>query len=50
MSADANYDEWRQQVPIMHPPRDETWGARTFGRYDPAGNHLFVIGPIASGS
>jgi hypothetical protein len=45
-SADAYYDEWRDRVEIWRPPRNEEWGARTFGVTDPAGNHLFVIGPI----
>ena len=44
-SADAYYDEWRDRVQIDRPPRDETWGARTFGVTDPFGNTLFVIGP-----
>lgn len=49
-STDAYYDEWRDRVEIRRPPRNEEWGARTFGVIDPAGNGLFVIGPIpASG-
>ncbi len=48
-SADAYYEEWRDRVEIKGPPRDEEWGARTFGVRDPAGNTVFVIGP-ASGS
>jgi ketosteroid isomerase-like protein len=44
-SADDYYDEWRRAVTIEHPPRDETWGARTFSVIDPFGNTLFVIGP-----
>lgn len=46
-SADALYREWREQVEIARPPRNETWGARTFGFQDPAGNSIFVIGPVA---
>lgn len=44
--ADAYYAEWRDRVEIGHPPRDETWEARTFGFQDPSGNTIFVIGPI----
>lgn len=44
-SADAYYDEWRQKVEIGRPPRNEQWGARTFGLQDPFGNTIFVIGP-----
>lgn len=43
--ADAYYDEWRQTVSAITEPRDEPWGARTFGVTDPAGNTIFVIGP-----
>lgn len=49
-SADAYYEEWRQKVEIRHPPRDETWEARTFGVTDPSGNTIFVIGPIPTGT
>jgi len=45
-SADAYYEEWRHKVEIERPPRDEEWGARTFGVRDPSGNTIFVIGPI----
>ena len=48
-SADAYYEEWRDSVEIKSPPRNEPWGARTFGCYDPFGNLLFVIGPIVEG-
>jgi tellurite methyltransferase len=44
--ADACYEEWRHKVPIQSPPRDEAWGARTFGLSDPSGNTIFVIGPL----
>jgi catechol 2,3-dioxygenase-like lactoylglutathione lyase family enzyme len=45
-SADAYCDEWKKRsVDLKHPPRDEEWGARTFGIADPFGNTLFVIGP-----
>lgn len=43
--ADAYYREWRDRVDIRRPPRDEVWGARTFGFRDPSGNTIFVIGP-----
>ena len=44
--ADAYYREWREKVDIKTPPRDEYWGARTFGVQDPADNTIFVIGPL----
>ncbi|HVG86690.1 MAG TPA: glyoxalase superfamily protein [Vicinamibacterales bacterium] len=44
--ADAYYREWREKVPISTPPRNEAWGARTFGLSDPSGNTIFVIGPL----
>jgi catechol 2,3-dioxygenase-like lactoylglutathione lyase family enzyme len=44
--ADAYYREWRDKVDIRNPPRDEDWGARTFGFQDPADNTIFVIGPL----
>ena len=44
--ADAYYREWREKVEIRNPPRDEYWGARTFGFQDPADNTVFVIGPL----
>jgi uncharacterized glyoxalase superfamily protein PhnB len=44
-SADDYYHEWRERVPIRHPPRDEPWGGRTFDVIDPFGNTIFVIGP-----
>ena len=45
-SADAYYEEWRTSVRIESPPRNEPWGGRTFGCYDPFWNLLFVIGPV----
>jgi catechol 2,3-dioxygenase-like lactoylglutathione lyase family enzyme len=45
-SADRYYDEWRLRVPIERPPKNEDWGARTFGLQDPFGNTIFVIGPV----
>jgi catechol 2,3-dioxygenase-like lactoylglutathione lyase family enzyme len=48
--ADAYFTEWRDRVPIQAPPRDEPWGARTFSVHDPAGNTIFVIGPLAGAS
>ena len=43
--ADRYYREWREKVAIENPPRDEDWGARTFGVRDPSGTTIFVIGP-----
>lgn len=45
-SADRYYDEWRARVAINRPPRNEEWGARTFGVTDPFGNTIFVMGPL----
>ncbi len=45
--ADAYYREWSARVPVLRPPRDEDWGARTFDLLDPFGNTIFVIGPLA---
>jgi len=45
-SADRYYEEWAPRVPVLRPPRDEAWGARTFDLLDPFGNTLFVIGPV----
>jgi catechol 2,3-dioxygenase-like lactoylglutathione lyase family enzyme len=44
--ADAYYVEWRRKLEIKPPPRNEYWGARTFGLSDPSGNTIFVIGPV----
>jgi catechol 2,3-dioxygenase-like lactoylglutathione lyase family enzyme len=44
-NADAYYDEWRERVQIRRPPKNESWGARTFDVIDPFGNTIFVIGP-----
>jgi uncharacterized glyoxalase superfamily protein PhnB len=44
-SADRYYEEWSSRTEIKRPPRNEEWGARTFGVNDPFGNTLFVIGP-----
>lgn len=47
-SADAYYDEWvGRGVVIEELPKDEEWGARTFGVTDPFGNTIFVIGPAS---
>ena len=46
--ADAYYREWSAKVPVLRPPRDEDWGARTFDLLDPSGNTIFVMGPIAA--
>lgn len=43
--ADALHAEWSACVEISQAPRDEPWGARTFGVTDPFGNTLFVMGP-----
>jgi catechol 2,3-dioxygenase-like lactoylglutathione lyase family enzyme len=44
--ADAYYDAWRAAFETPRPPRDEAWGGRTFGVTDPAGNLLYVVGPV----
>jgi uncharacterized glyoxalase superfamily protein PhnB len=43
--ADGYYDEWRQRVAVNRPPKNESWGARTFDLIDPFGNTIFVMGP-----
>jgi uncharacterized glyoxalase superfamily protein PhnB len=43
--ADALYEQWREQVDMQRPPRNEEWGGRTFGVVDPFGNLLYVVGP-----
>jgi len=45
-STDAYYDEWRERVEIRRPPKNESWGARTFDVIDPFGNTIFVMGPL----
>jgi catechol 2,3-dioxygenase-like lactoylglutathione lyase family enzyme len=45
-SADRYYAEWSSRVPAVQAPRDETWGARTFGLQDPFDNTIFVIAPV----
>lgn len=47
--ADRYYEEWRTRVPGLKPPRNETWGARTFDFSDPSGNTIFVMGPLRTG-
>jgi catechol 2,3-dioxygenase-like lactoylglutathione lyase family enzyme len=44
-NADAYYTEWRSNVEIRRPPKNEEWGARTFDVIDPFGNTIFVMGP-----
>jgi len=44
--ADRYYEEWKARVAILREPRNEEWGARTFDLHDPAGNTIFVIGPL----
>ena len=46
-NADAYYDEWSAKVPVLRPPHNEPWGARTFDLLDPFGNTIFVMGPVA---
>ncbi|CAN5710176.1 N/A [soil metagenome] len=43
---DALYDQWRSQVELDRPPRNEEWGGRTFGVTDPFGNLLYAVGPL----
>jgi uncharacterized glyoxalase superfamily protein PhnB len=45
-SADAYYEQWRNRVAVRRPPKNESWGARTFDVIDPFGNTIFVIGPL----
>ena len=45
--ADSWYREWHSKAKIPAPPRNEAWGARTFGFQDPFDNTIFVIGPVA---
>ena len=45
-SAEVYYNEWREQVEIRQPPKNECWGARTFDVIDPFGNTIFVMGPV----
>ncbi len=45
--ADAYYATWQDRVPVLRPPRNEPWGARTFDLLDPFGNTIFVMGPVA---
>lgn len=44
-NVDDYYDEWRRRVAVRRPPRNESWGARTFDLSDPFGNTIFVMGP-----
>ncbi len=48
--ADAYYEEWSTRVPVLRPPRNESWGERTFDLLDPFENTIFVIGPIKNRS
>src|SRR3954452_15511083 len=43
---DGYYREWSGKVQNIREPRDEPWGARTFGLLDPSGNSIFVMGPV----
>lgn len=38
--------EW-ERVEIRYPPKNESWGARTFDVIDPFGNTIFVMGPTS---
>ena len=44
--ADAYYNEWKARVKVDRAPTNEEWGARTFSVHDPAGNTIFVMGPV----
>ena len=43
--ADAYFQVWSQKADVLRPPKNESWGARTFDLLDPFGNTIFVIGP-----
>jgi catechol 2,3-dioxygenase-like lactoylglutathione lyase family enzyme len=43
--ADTYFEEWSTRVDVLRPPKNETWGARTFDLLDPFGNTIFVMGP-----
>ena len=45
-NTDLYYQEWNKKVKVLRPPKDESWGARTFDLSDPFGNTIFVMGPI----
>lgn len=47
VEVDRYHAEWSARVPVLRAPRNEEWGARTFDLRDPAGNTLFVMGPVA---
>ena len=49
-NADVYFAEWSAKVDVLRPPRDESWGARTFDLLDPFGNTLFVMGPVGQES
>ena len=42
--ADAYFEEWRVQVDVLRPPKNESWGARRVDLLDPFGNTIFVMG------
>ena len=46
--ADTYYQEWHARTTSITAPRDEPWGARTFGVTDPSGNTIFVMGRQSS--
>lgn len=43
---DSYYREWSSKVEVLHLPKDEYWGARTFDLLDPSGNTIFLMGPV----
>lgn len=44
--ADRYYAEWNTRVKVDCPPKNETWGKRTFELTDPFGNTIFVMGTV----
>lgn len=47
---DACHREWSARVAVLRNPKNEDWGARTFDLRDPAGNTIFVMGPVVPGA
>ena len=41
---DSLYTEWSARMEGLHPPVDQSWGARTFEFQDPDDNTIFVVG------
>ncbi len=46
--ADALYEEWREVLGRLAPPKDRAWGLREFTLVDPSGNLIRVGSPIRS--